>query len=152
MAANCIPPIIGTALINNLPHTNKWGRLASVWIIYTHLTMIALSFAVIGGNVVGFTKKATVASLLFVGYCVGNVISPHFFKNSEEADGYPTGIKALLGAFVSSVILVLMIRALYIFENRRRDKMGYTSDIAGDALREESDLTDIQDKRFRYTL
>jgi hypothetical protein len=62
-----IPSIIGTALVYSLPSIDKWGRVVSVWIIYTNSASLAVSFSVIGGNVAGYTKKTTVTFLLFLG-------------------------------------------------------------------------------------
>lgn len=63
-----IPSIIGTVLVYSLPSANKWGRVASVWIIYTNSASLAVSFSVIGGNVAGYTKQTTVTFLLFLGW------------------------------------------------------------------------------------
>jgi hypothetical protein len=35
-------------------------------------------------NIVGNTKKTVVSAMLFVAYCVGNIVSPQVFLTAEE--------------------------------------------------------------------
>lgn len=123
-----IPSIIGTALVYSLPSIDKWGRVVSVWIIYTNSASLAVSFSVIGGNVAGYTKKTTVTFLLFLGwvlvwnrswsfyininrYCVGNIIAPQCFREEEEQEGYPTAIIAMVVSFCVLFIAPLLLRS-----------------------------------------
>lgn len=41
----------------------------------------------VSSNIAGYTKKQVTGALLFTGYCVGNIIGPQTFKESE-APGY----------------------------------------------------------------
>ena len=52
----------------------------------------------------GFTKKATCSVMVFVGYAVGQIISPQFFLASE-APKYPTGFRAF---FVSTALMIVI--------------------------------------------
>ena len=45
---------------------------------------IPLSLSLITSNVGGFTKKSTVSAMLFIAYCVGNIVGPQFYLTSEE--------------------------------------------------------------------
>jgi hypothetical protein len=47
----------------------------------------------VSSNVAGYTKKAVTGATLFVAYCVGNIIGPQTFKDSE-APGYPSAYVA----------------------------------------------------------
>jgi hypothetical protein len=42
-----------------------------------------IAIAMISSNVGGFTKKATVSAVFFILYCVGNIIGPQLFFESE---------------------------------------------------------------------
>lgn len=150
MSVCCIPPIIGTALIHALPTSNQWGRVISVWIIYTNSLSLAVSFAVIGGNVAGFTKKTTVTFILFLGYCAGNIASPQFFRSNEAKQGYPTGIKTMLACFCILLVLPLILRAVYVWENRRRDALLAAGEYQAEEF--DDDATDLERKDFRYVL
>ncbi|CAK7221421.1 hypothetical protein SEUCBS140593_004561 [Sporothrix eucalyptigena] len=151
MSASCVPSIIGAILLHTLPQTNKWGRVIALWATYTFSVTLALSFAVIGGNVVGTTKKITVTFLLFVGYCAGSISAPQFFKSKEQAEGYPTGIKSMLSCICLLFLLPLLLRALYMYENAKRDKEAANSDVQEVADSFE-DKTDFELRNFRYVM
>lgn len=40
-------------------------------------------------NVAGATKKTIMSSMIFVGYCLGNIISPQLLKSQTRAQHYP---------------------------------------------------------------
>jgi len=146
MAASCIPAIIGTALMHTLPASNQWGRVVCVWIIYTNSASLAVSFAVISGNFAGFAKT-TITLVLFAGYCMGNIAAPQFFISEESKEGYPTAIKTMLACFCISFVLPLVLRGLYIVENRRRDSLlASGEDLSPET---EEDGADWQRKSFR---
>lgn len=79
--------IIGSGLLVGLPAGNKWGRLVAIWLCYFQGLGFSMSLTMISSNVAGFTKKQLTSVILFVGYCVGNIIGPQTFK-SGEAPGY----------------------------------------------------------------
>jgi hypothetical protein len=151
MSVCCIPPIIGTVLVHTLPTSHAWGRVVSLWLTYTNSVSLAVSFAVLGGNVTGFTKKNTVTFLLFVGYCSGSIASPQFFLSSEEARGYPTGIKTMIACFCIQLVLPLLLRVLYVNENKKRDALARDGEIQSD-VNDDEDATDWERKTFRYLL
>lgn len=43
--------------------------------------------SMVSSNVAGFTKKSVTSSMIFVSFCVGNIVGPFFFFASE-APGY----------------------------------------------------------------
>ena len=103
-------------------------------------------------NIAGSTKKSISAAAIFVGYNVGNIASPYLVDTTTSNDHYP---KAWIGVLVSMVIAILTSLFLLVYlryENKRRDKLY--------PLEEQSennekllfgDLTDIQNKYFRYS-
>ncbi|KAJ5884635.1 hypothetical protein N7495_009145 [Penicillium taxi] len=151
MSFSVIPSIIGTALVYTLPHTNRWGRVVSIWIVYTNSASLAVSFSVIGGNVAGFSKRTTVTFVLFLGYCIGNLIAPQFFLSREEKSGYPTAIIAMIVSFAALFLIPLALRYLYSIENKRRDLRAAESEGEWPEV-DDFDLTDIEDRGFRYAL
>lgn len=52
----------------------------------------------------GFTKKATCSVMIFVGYAVGQIIAPQFFRASESPS-YPTGFRAF---YVSTGLMIVI--------------------------------------------
>lgn len=69
-----IPPIIGTVLINQLDLTNKWGRLVGVWLLAGYPVGFMVLLGLLSTNVAGTTKKSTASGLVFVMYCVGQIV------------------------------------------------------------------------------
>jgi hypothetical protein len=115
------------------------------------VTVTSLPFA----NTSGHTKKTTVNALMFIAYCVANIVAPQFFIASE-APGYKTGYSAIMG-FLAVGICMLIVYAVGVrFENAKRDKREAEQRAAGidvDAEREAESLLDKTDREkiyFRY--
>lgn len=45
-----------------------------------------MSLTMISSNVAGSTKKQLTSAILFTGYCVGNIIGPQTFLDSEARE------------------------------------------------------------------
>lgn len=45
-----------------------------------------MSLTMISSNIAGSTKKQLTAAILFTGYCVGNIIGPQTFIDSEARE------------------------------------------------------------------
>jgi prolipoprotein diacylglyceryltransferase len=93
--------------------------------------------------------------MIFVGYCVGQIITPQFFL-SEEAPTYATGFRAY---FVTSSMMIVIETLLMLYllnENKRRDKRATSENVAqgssGHRVLETDllDLTDWEQPNFRY--
>jgi hypothetical protein len=69
-----IPPIIGTVLINQLETDDKWGRLVGVWLLAGYPTGFMVLLGLLATNVAGSTKKSTASAMVFVMYCVGQIV------------------------------------------------------------------------------
>lgn len=76
--------IIGAAMLVGLPASNKWGRLVGLWLCYFQGLGFSMSLTIVSSNVAGYTKKQLTGAALFTGYCVGNIIGPQTFKDSEK--------------------------------------------------------------------
>ena len=76
--------IIGAALLVTLPSNNKWGRLVALWMCYFQGLGFSMSLTIVSSNIAGYTKKQLTGAALFTGYCVGNIIGPQTFKDSEK--------------------------------------------------------------------
>ncbi len=94
-------------------------------------------------------------SIVFVVFCVSNIISPQLFI-STEAPEYKTGIRAMLVSMALTLVLTVALGAYYILENRRRDRVlaAMPQDVL-DAMavknEEFLDRTDKEDSlKFRY--
>ncbi len=72
-----IPPIIGTVLINQLDVHNKWGRLVGVWLLAGYPTGFMVLLGLLATNVTGTTKKSMASAMVFVMYCVGQIVGTY---------------------------------------------------------------------------
>jgi hypothetical protein len=88
MMLNAFVSVIGMILIWKLDSHNRAGRMTGLCLGAVFAANIPLSLSLISSNVAGFTKKSTVSALMFVAYCVGNIVGPQFFIPSEKP-GYP---------------------------------------------------------------
>lgn len=155
----CVP-LTGSILLMSLPASAAWGIVVSTWLAAcsSSLIVVALSFA--ASNVKGNTKKATVSGVFFVAYCTGCIVGPQLWQKPDA----PRYVKGCISSVVSWVLFIATL-VVYRFvlrrENARRDR-----EMAGEEREREdedakgaqvgiatdSDLTDKQDRLFRYTL
>ncbi|RLL93481.1 hypothetical protein CFD26_101905 [Aspergillus turcosus] len=144
--------IIGSGLLVGLPDTNKWGRLVALWLCYFQGLGFSMSLTMVSSNVAGYTKKQVTGALLFTGYCVGNIIGPQTFRESE-APGYRSAYIAML---VGYMVKLVSITALYVYmylENRRRDRMSAEESDEDKGIENGMlDQTELDNKQFRYVL
>lgn len=135
---------------------------------------IILTWTLPGLNTAGHTKRSTVLGIYFVYvfavktprfaptfrlikhsslYCAGNIAGPHLFLASEEPR-YPTAIRGLAGSYGAVIGLQVIYITLCFLENRDRERKGLLAeaDFEQEALEGFADLTDKQNKHFRYRI
>lgn len=112
--------------------------------------------SLITANTGGSTKRSTVNAAFFVSYCVGNIIGPFSFKESE-APQYTSGIIAMLVAYCVEIFLLLAF-AWYAASLNKKKQNALESN--GHNLQDASlnsmggiviDQTDREDPLFRYS-
>lgn len=172
-----LPPVLGSALIYARSHIPARGvHLFGYFLLSTGPAAMPLALSLAQANYRGVTKKTTVAALLFLTYCAGNIAGPQFFKTSE-APRYDTAFRAIMTCYALSVVLAAGLRAYLAWANARRAREegfvgsagsagavggGKVVDVAdvgagavgGVELRSEDyeDVTDWQTPGFRYRL
>ncbi|KAF4302431.1 putative allantoate permease protein [Botryosphaeria dothidea] len=153
-----LPPVVGTCLINGLPEANKWGRLVGLWLLGTYPVGFLVLLGLLATNVAGSTKRSVASGWVFVCYCVGQIAGPQCFKSSEAPE-YRSGIVAMLCGFILNLVLNLVLRWLYVRENKKRDALlEGKSEEEIKAMEEESrvqgfeNVTDKENVMFRYVL
>lgn len=158
----CIP-LIGVILLLTVPASKPWGIVVSTWMANAVTCLLSSCSVLIASNVKGNTKKSVTTTIFFVAYCIGCIISPQAWTEHEA----PRYVKGCILSIASLVYLMATL-ALYMFlrnrENNLRDKkaaegnIDYAVDSQADAsgtqsgVSVDSDLTDRQDKAFRYIL
>ncbi|KUI72232.1 hypothetical protein VM1G_07866 [Cytospora mali] len=142
--------IIGAGLLVGLSDNNKWGRLVALWLCYFQGLGFSMSLTMISSNVAGSTKKQLTAAVVFTGYCVGNIIGPQTFIDSE-APGYHSAYIAMLVGYAVKLAMVVVLYVYMYRVNKARDAAGDTNE--QDAVEMGMhDQTEIDNKGFRYTL
>ncbi|KAJ4482898.1 hypothetical protein C8J55DRAFT_45922 [Lentinula edodes] len=116
----------------------------------------------------GQTKKITVNAIMLCAYCIGNAAGPFMWKQKYKPRNHVPW--AVIGAcYVSTITLLLLLRLYMSRENRKRD--AEPQDEAADTdvyVKQESaegdivkmlkvdkgflDMTDVQNRSFRYVL
>lgn len=81
MIFNTAVAMVGMVLVYSLD--SQAGRMSGLVFAVVFAINIPISLSLITSNVAGFTKRSIVSSLVFVGYCVGNIVGPQFFLSSE---------------------------------------------------------------------
>lgn len=62
---------------------NRWGRLVALWLCSFQSVGFSISLTMVSSNIAGYTKKQFTGAVLFIGYCVGNIIGPQTFISTE---------------------------------------------------------------------
>ncbi|KAH6648641.1 major facilitator superfamily domain-containing protein [Truncatella angustata] len=148
--AGHIPAIIGAILMattDRIPALIGYYTSGSIPIGWT--TILGLQ----SSNVAGSTKKVTVAAIGTIAYTVGNIISPQTFQSRDAPRYLPAKISICIIYFLITIDLLIM-RWVLDKRNRKRDQAKVAS---GDAYKTEEnheflDLTDLENKEFRYEL
>ncbi|KAH7880069.1 MFS general substrate transporter [Lentinula edodes] len=161
-----LPSLLGVFLVNLLPWSDQVGLLFSVWLGTIQITAFVMSLAWVSATTAGHTKKVTMNAVMLCGYCIGNAVGPFMWQEKYKPRNHVPWI--VIGVcYVVSIILLMIIRAYLANENRRRDVEPldttyddvYTELMGSDGVMEKVkvekeflDLTDVQNRQFRYVL
>ncbi|KAE8147348.1 major facilitator superfamily domain-containing protein [Aspergillus avenaceus] len=148
--ANLVP-MICAILMWKLPRENKMGLLAAYYVFYTYWAPYVLSTSLPMANTSGHSKKLTMNAIFFLAYCVGNIIGPQTFQDSD-APNYSHGYEGLLSCLVVAMVSISAYGVLCYLENKKRDReQGSGGDDTGVEIPAFSDETDKEKRNFRYT-
>ncbi|KAK8122956.1 MFS general substrate transporter [Apiospora sp. TS-2023a] len=142
--------IVGAAMLIGLPNDAKWARLVALWLCYFQGLGFSMALTMISSNIAGSTKKQLTSAILFTGYCIGNIIGPQTFRDSE-APHYQSAYIAMLVGYAVKLFSIFALLGYMWAENRRRDRAGETDEKAAIEAGMH-DLTELENKGFRYTL
>ena len=153
-------PLIGSVMMMTLPKSARWGIVVATWLAACTSDLMVITTSLIASNVKGNTKKSAVSTIFFAAYSVGCIVGPQLWQARDA----PRYTKGCISSIVSWCLLVVTFAVYYVYlrrENRKRNSLGFegSNEVAekkeglehiGVAV--DSDLTDRQDLRFRYTL
>ncbi|KAF4907627.1 putative transporter [Colletotrichum viniferum] len=158
----CIVPLLGAILLMTLPAEGaEWGIVVSTWLGGCSSALLSTGASIIANNAEGNTKKNIVSAAFFVSYCVGCIVSPQAWTQ-DDAPRYRKGCISSIAAMVCLILTFAEYVVIVKAKNKSRDAKadaGKSEFSAGISWNNEqagvdvdSDLTDVQDKGFRYTI
>ncbi|KAI9372628.1 hypothetical protein BJX61DRAFT_542567 [Aspergillus egyptiacus] len=151
MIANVVVSMVGMLLVWQLDKNDQTGRMTGLTLGAVFAVNIPISLSLISSNVAGFTKRSVTSALMFVAYCVVNIVGPQLFLDSEEP-GYPTGMKAAISGLSLGAFFLVCLLVYYLGENRRRDRVyGSPEQLTEEEERAQglSNKTDLEIESFR---
>ncbi|KAI0864773.1 major facilitator superfamily domain-containing protein [Xylaria cubensis] len=148
-----IPPIVGSALISHRTAVPNGVSLLAYFLLSSGPAALPLLLSLVQSNIRGMTKKNTTTALLFVAYCVGNIVGPQLFVEGE-APAYATAFSGIVVCYSLVVVLTLLLRGYLKVMNRQRTAKEGIQVISGEETRPGiyEDITDWNTFGFRYRL
>ncbi|EFX04472.1 major facilitator superfamily transporter allantoate [Grosmannia clavigera kw1407] len=120
-AAFMLPTIAGALGFLLAPKDAYVGRLICFYLTGSYQASFVICLSLVTGNTGGQSKKMIVAGMIWAGACVGNISSPFFYR-SKQAPTYHLGIGSLLVANCLELLLFFVFRAVFIWENRKKEQ------------------------------
>ncbi|KAI9035728.1 MFS general substrate transporter [Aspergillus affinis] len=158
LVAFLLPNVAGAFGLRYVPQDNRAGRLICYYLTAPINASFVLLLSLQTANTAGHTKKVINSACLFLGYCVGNIAGPFFYK-SEQSPTYILGIWSMIVSHLLEIVVVFVLRFLLARENKERDKLQgidgvnvlerelHEQDVDASAF---GDLTDKENLNFRY--
>ena len=164
-------PLAAAIALDLLPRgaAHKHKLLTVYFILQVFQCITPILFTWIFANTAGHTKKTTMTGLIYVGLCTGNIVGPQLYKAAEKPY-YHTGLKANM-AVLACLSGLVVLQAFYLSvlnkrNEKRRVAAGKRAKIVDNSLeasskwgatgaegeREITDLTDLQNDEFVYSL
>jgi splicing factor 1 len=153
-----LPCVIGSAIIYRRTHVPHNLHLFAYFLLSSGSAAMPLTMSLVQSNFRGVTKKMTITAVLFITYCIGNMVGPHFFLKSE-GPLYQTAFKTIMICYSLAIVCALSLRIYlkWMNANRTRKEGIVGSAGSGGFVRDASitaseDVTDWQVVGFRYRL
>lgn len=145
-----VPAVCGGALMSYLPKDNKAGLLIGIYMINFITAPLAIVYTWAAANVAGSTKKIGINTLFIsIGFAIGNITGPQSYQAKDAPNYQPAKVSMLVTQAVS-IGFALLIAGIYFLRNKRRSNEVVEHD-EKEALDVWNDLTDFQNKSFKYT-
>ncbi|KAJ7672500.1 major facilitator superfamily domain-containing protein, partial [Mycena polygramma] len=140
---------LGSALMSFLPSSHRAGLLAGIYLVNIETVTLFLNFSLTTANVAGQTKRVSTNALIAGAFAVGNIIGPQLFKPRDAPQFIPAKVVLLVTQTVGALFAV-GLRVYYGRQNRARDAEMESGESKEVANIEWLNLTDHENKTFRY--
>ncbi|WVQ68063.1 uncharacterized protein L199_006269 [Kwoniella botswanensis] len=118
-----IPVIVGCLVVWQAPWHPRVGPLIGYYLVAAFGAPYVLLLSLATANTAGATKKGITTSAIFVGYVTGNIISSYLVFTQEKPIKYRSTWISVIVAMVFASCASLLLRYIYIKENKRRDAL-----------------------------
>ncbi|KAE9374012.1 allantoin permease [Stipitochalara longipes BDJ] len=123
---------------------HKHAELGGIFITEL-VSTTPLIYSLAAANFSGHTKKITVNAMILMSFSIGNIIGPLTFTGATAPSYIPAKI-AMMAAYATAEIVVILLRIILQLENKRRSKnisVGHVRDS------EFMNLTDKENPEFK---
>ncbi|WVQ94140.1 hypothetical protein IAU59_001218 [Kwoniella sp. CBS 9459] len=127
LPASCIPVVVGALVIWLAPWHPTAGPLIGYYLVASFGAPYVLLLSLATANTAGATKKGVTSGFIFVGYNVGNIAASYLVFSEEKPIKYRSTWIAVIVCMVFASVASVVLRYLYIAENKRRDTLAATS-------------------------
>lgn len=148
-----VPSVVGCIVLISLDLENNVGNLLGLYLLYSGSCAITMLYLWNSYNTAGYTKKIFRNVITMIAFAVANIIGPQLFRSQNYPRYMPAKI-TILATQAAAIPLTLLVGYLTRRENIERDKsIDEKESDSDDAIenREFLDLTDIENKKFRYS-
>lgn len=143
-----IPAVIGAIVMISLPLSHTVGNLLGLYLIYSGSCVITNIYIWNSCNTSGYTKRVFRNAITMVVYNISCIVAPQMFRVKNAPVYMPAKITLLVTQAVC-IPLQLYVGWLCMKENKKRDKEQEGQDTEKYKF---ADLTDIENRNFRYIL
>ncbi|KUI57428.1 hypothetical protein VP1G_04668 [Cytospora mali] len=152
------PPLVGCVCLLRLSLDAGWGMIVASWLASCITAPWSILLSLTASNVKGNTKRSVVNAMFFIGYSAGCIGSPQLWTHSPR---YFSGIVTGIVTWCLLFITIVAYRIMCSRDNAKRaveDNQGSSQGIAGVEVSldktgaPKTDLTDKEDRDFRYSL
>jgi MFS family permease len=150
-----VVPLIGAVICYATPQTNTAAQLAGLYMMYFYFASYVVLISLVQANTAGNTKKAVTYGFNYLGYAGGAITGSQTFR-AKDAPRYQAGFASIMVGYCCCMLFVSLYWAITVFMNRR--KVAVDSEVSDEKLNidgieeeEVADLTDKEQKHFRYT-
>ncbi|KAK7698023.1 hypothetical protein SLS64_012901 [Diaporthe eres] len=155
-----IPPLAGTICLLKLSLDSGWGMIAASWLSSCITAPWSILISLTASNVKGNTKRSIVNAMFFIGYCAGCIGAPQLWTHKPR---YFSGVVTAIATWCLLFLTIVWYRYVCDKDNSERaaEKNAGNEEAqnasGGQVLLDEtgalkSDLTDREDRQFRYAL
>lgn len=154
-----IPPLAGTVCLLKLSLDAGWGMIGASWLSSCITAVWSVLLSLTASNVKGNTKRSIVNAVFFIGYCAGCIGAPQLWT---EKPRYFAGVVTGVVTWCLLFVTIVAYRFICGKDNAQRETEktvgnGARANTLGEVMLDEtgapkSDLTDKEDRDFRYSV